>query len=778
MWRCLILTVLLFTASADAGLPKHEYWPAHVDADGHFYGHRHSGSFTLFFPALQAGNSVLFGQGTVGRFEEVWMATLGGGIRAMMADDFAWGFSLFGDVGRSDSGLTWGQGGIGVEVLGWGWEFRANGYIPQLVTRTAQRIRRVTTQVVGVDVQITDLRQTELETARWGFDVEGGCGIELGPGSLWGYGGYFRFEGQDLPKIEGPRLRIEYKLPLPLAWGNFEIWSGAEWQHTKEFGHEGSFLLHLQLPLGCQRSLRCCPKVSVCNRMGDSVRRQNGIILKRRTQRVVTERAQQLIFANNTLVAGPGTQTAPTSLNDAITRANPGDVIFLLNNAGNAAIDASTAPGGVWNLTTGQGAISFDAQTSVTVDFSEGAMVVVNDLTGFGQARLNQPVAASNAIELGDNNTVFGFIISGGRTGISGTSKATSLIANMTIGPEGANPAPTTAGIELIDMTGSNSLVRNMVTGTTAAGSTGIIVTNTGTTGIFNLLDNTISRGATLMANGALITGTDASTMTVNLLRNTVNGPFSNGIFVQKTGSGGIMNVAAANNALESVGTMTATSIGAFAFFTTPGTTGYSYALNMQNNTVTDSPTIATIMVWRSTAAATATFQALVQGNTYTRVGGLPGAAFGVVADGEFVNAADTATIQVASNTVTQVLGTAYQLGDTGAGTVNATYTNNVDSATTTPATLQAYEMSRGPTPGTTCLTMTGNSSTGRNAATATEGPIQLANTGGTFNITNYGTNGATLMTNNNNLTVRSSGSITDVTTNCPTPTVPVIPNL
>ncbi len=775
MWR-LILTSFFVLAQASAYvLPAHEFWQPHIDADALFFGHRQNGGVTLFGPLVQAGDAILFGQGTVGRFEESWTASLGGGFRIMKSPNFAWGLNLFGDYSHSDSGLNWGQGGVGFEALGCGWEFRANGYIPQMARRTASFNRQVVTQVVGVNVNILETIKQELESARWGFDTEGGAGLTIGPGSLWGYVGYFYFKGRTFNVVQGPRVRLEYKLPIEMSWNTIEFWAGGGYEYTKEYGSDALFTLHLQMPLGCLRSLRCCPKVTVCNRMGDSVRRQNGIFLKRLKQTLVSERTLQLLFVNNTGVAAAGTQTDPTSLNDAVTRANPGDVIFLLNNAANTAIDSGSAPGGQWTLTNNQQALSFNESSSVVVDFGLGATTTVTDLTGFGQARLNQPGGALNGIILGSGNTVSGFIISGGRSGITGTGGTGASISSMTIQPEGGNPAPTDFGIELINMGGTLSLASNTVSGISGATSTGISVFNTATSASVSMTSNSVLRSGAATANGIAIGGVAASTLAISLANNTVDGPNVDGISIIKSGAGGSVSATLSNNTVTGVGATTALTSGAFVLQVAAGSSSTSFAFNMQSNTVTTSPTRAVYANYNGTGNVS--YQGLIQGTTMTTIGvAAAGKNAAVVIEGTFAATGNVATVQATSNAVSAVTGIGYVASNVGTDTLNTTITNNTDVATATPATLQAYSIENTGT-GTTCLTMTGNNSTGRMAATATDGPIQLNVPTGAMNVTSFGTAGATLSANNNNLAVRvTAGTPTNATTDCPTPSVPATP--
>lgn len=397
-----------------------QYWPTHVDFDGLFFGNRQTGDLTLFWPLFQAQCFTGFFQGTIGRFDDQWHGNVGVGCRTQLSRDMAWGANIFCDYSYSDrTRLNWLQGGVGVELLGQGWEVRANGYLPDLDRR---RVSFNQNSIIVLDpdspeVMITTTTNIVDQQARWGFDAEVGAGLCLGPGSLWGYAGYFYFTGRELEARQGPRLRLEYKLPILFCWGEAELWAGGEWQYDDRHRSQGRLYIHVQVPLYGWRSGLRCPNICVHKRMGNSVRRQNGLLLERIRERTVVPRTLQLFFIREGEAnANPGTQTNPTTLFTANADSVAGDFIFPLNRLPNppgTPIPIDTELGTAYALKPDQTLISFGDSTSVTLDFGDGATLVVQDLDGAGRGAFSQS-AALNAIEISDGNLIQGIEIRGG----------------------------------------------------------------------------------------------------------------------------------------------------------------------------------------------------------------------------------------------------------------------------------------------------------------------------------------------------------------------------
>ncbi|MBS0622847.1 MAG: inverse autotransporter beta domain-containing protein [Verrucomicrobia bacterium] len=244
--------------------------PFHLDGNGLFWNDwRRDGNATLFLPLFQPGLFVFFLQGSAGRFVEQWAVNVGGGVRGPMGCGCGWGLNCFADYAYSDSTLSWWQGGLGAELFGGWWEVRVNGYVPQTIEprSSPENPAKHPNRVIRTDVPLA------------GFDSEGGLGVCIGPGALWGYAGYFRFVGQEEhPLLQGPRLRLEYQINIPFCWADGEAFIAAEWENTKRLGNQTSLYIHFSLPLGNQQTCRYRMN-SYGRQSGRSVRRQNGIVL-------------------------------------------------------------------------------------------------------------------------------------------------------------------------------------------------------------------------------------------------------------------------------------------------------------------------------------------------------------------------------------------------------------------------------------------------------------------------------------------------------------------
>ena len=764
--RRLLLLLLLF-ASAHA-----DYWPAHLWADGRAGTWRHGGGAGIFVPYLQAGNNMFFLQGYAGRFRNAWVGSAGAGYRQMLAKDLAWGINGFVDYGYSDAKVSWVQGSFGAELMGDSWEMRLNVYVPEL---GAQLISEEVTPVVtldGVDLTTTVTTRRREEKARWGFDTEAGLGICIGQGSLWGYLGYYRFANKGLATFQGPQARLEYRFDLPMDWGLIELTVAGEYTHDNLFGSKAGGYISLRLPLYCQTSYGCYPRTSVCRRIANKVMRMNGFVLRDFTDINVATSTRQLLFVANVGAPAAGTQTDPTTLNDAVGRASVNDIMFMLQDDGNIPIDGATgAPGATLTLVRGQSVLGFDNQSSVTIDFGSGAELTITDLTGAGRAILVQGTD-QDAIVMADTTIIDGIGIEMGSPGagpismITGTNISNIAIQNNIL----TGDIFTERGIDLTGVTGNIAILNNEIVGIAGAFTAIDLSNGSSQEAQYGIEGNMLTLPA---SSGPGIHSTVDGTANVELAAksNQISGGVES-ILLEKTGTGGRAFWVIDENTLE---------LGLNGVKLSASGGGATLLAQVTSNKLEVSDDSGIFFDLNHGGGAN-TLNAEISGNNLEDVAASSGDAILIDASTSS-NASDIFTIEIKENT-TQGIGSANNASTLravgGTGKMNLTVTDNIENTPGAGVTLSdsayAFEQAQAAgTKNTLCLTMTGNKADTR---TGTETIDLDVNTDNTMNVTNLGTpaTGNGLSTANNNLSVKTNsgtGLPTNVTSNCTTPTFP-----
>jgi len=281
------------------------------------------------------------------------------------------GNAFFDAAGRSNK--DYWQWGVGLEALGRCWSFRANGYFPG---SNLQDIRSLE----------GGFNNREIRQAYTGFDLEAGAGFQLWRGQAWGYATYYYFTGRHVRDIQGPRLRLEYKLDNPLINGA-EVAFAGEWDYNHRHGSTVAGFASVRIPLSrCPERLSssCCD--SLCRQMGDRVRREYSIWVDTETFRFDS----LFIFVQNSAPDGAsGTQTDPKNINEAVMMlSDPNGVLFMLEDGGNLLMsEINDGTGGTITLESNQQIVGFGGNTSTTVSFTNGSALQV-DALGSG----NRPI--------------------------------------------------------------------------------------------------------------------------------------------------------------------------------------------------------------------------------------------------------------------------------------------------------------------------------------------------------------------------------------------------
>ncbi len=475
----------------------------YIDVDGRFLDFRKGGGASLYWPLSQDGKQVLFSQTHMGQYRKrLTAASTGLGYRRLWRPNIGWGLNLFYDYTNSPA-KSYYQGGVGAEIFGACWDFRLNGYISDF--------RQTTLQRAGIVVGTSIVRNDLLERAYSGLDFEGGYSFSLWNAELWGYAGYYHFAARSGKPIQGPRIRGEVRWP-DICGVEFRL--GGEWSNDRLHGNQGGLIAHLRIPFGgCRR----CSSPRICRRLHDLVHRENSIWIERERPLgnntgfdVIFVANQPLtLMANKGLMAPPfvrtGSQSDPTSLEDALDRSGENGIIFLLTNPTTGAISNFT---GDVVLKNGQQLVGFGDGNTQTVQLPDGTpvLIVKEDPTGT-RGTLALQGAASN-IALANDNKIFGigFDGTGGITGavIQGTNSSDVFCSDLLI--EGT----TFRGIALTSCTGiciENSTINTTRSNISLSSCGGdVIIRNNRLARLNNTFEGLVDFD-TLLAGRALIEG-------------------------------------------------------------------------------------------------------------------------------------------------------------------------------------------------------------------------------------------------------------------------------
>ena len=231
------------------------YWPAQLYLGGKVGTERSLGEVNIMAPVWQHDTGSLFVD-LRSRFDDndSQEYNLGGGYRHVLNKDMIIGFYGFFDVLHTEFENNFLQGTVGAELLMEDWRVRANGYLPESKQEAVgSSLGATTANIVGNSILISTPSARLFERALSGYDVEIGRRFPVFNNDLWVYAAYFNFHEDDYPRVEGPRLRAEYLIPLGpidvLPEGSHAI-VGGEWQHDNVRGSQAFATFGIRIPLG------------------------------------------------------------------------------------------------------------------------------------------------------------------------------------------------------------------------------------------------------------------------------------------------------------------------------------------------------------------------------------------------------------------------------------------------------------------------------------------------------------------------------------------------
>ena len=574
---------------------------------------RQSGGLNLRIPLWQDSDSLLFsdlhfsgaGDGTL-------LGNFGLGYRHILSTasdrSDAWIVGAYGfyDRKRSEYGFTYNQATVGTELYNNRFEFRANGYLnggdSHVIGR--RQLSDVVLQPSSTGMGLDFVRRTFTLEARDralpGFDVEIGYRHPFSEDlSLGLHGGYFHFDSNDTPTLSGPmgRLQLEWEDAFGLPGGL--LTSGAHLRHDDIRGTQVTGFLRFSIPLGRNRPKKNDPfdgvtrlarrpiernyeittfaqditrDVSIEELAAAAANSGNSNTLSQSGPQFVStttlatcvpplttpNNACRLFFVDGDGTAGNGLQTDPLTVAQATNAGitNPGDILFLLDDAGQ--IDTAPGTGGSFTLQDNQQLLGVGNATSRIVMNVPGINADLT-VTDSGRPMLFNS-GAGDVITLANNNTLDGFGIAGmmmGRDGIAGNGGTGGTINDVIIEQTGRD------GIHLENWNGIT------ISNTTVTDATRHGVFLSSPSGALNFTGtNTINHGkavatgdafqveggnATINYSGNIANTTNNAVNRLLAIRNTTGGSvtFSGGTLSQTTGDGILIENAAGSTTLN-----------------------------------------------------------------------------------------------------------------------------------------------------------------------------------------------------------------------------------
>lgn len=225
---------------------------AYSDFTGAAGGHREVGQSLLFIPFAQDEESLFFADIRGNLFDNSsWEGNFGLAYRRMIDDQWIVGAYGFYDVRRSQYHNNFNQGSLGFELLSIEWDFRLNGYIPDMRPERVNSFNRAFVSGNNVVVQAGE------ERAYWGTDFEVGRLLKTFEESpvdaeIRGYVGgyYFDNHAAGFQQMTGPRARVEFRMfDLPYLGNGSRVVLAGQYQHDDLRGSQGTGMLTVRIPL-------------------------------------------------------------------------------------------------------------------------------------------------------------------------------------------------------------------------------------------------------------------------------------------------------------------------------------------------------------------------------------------------------------------------------------------------------------------------------------------------------------------------------------------------
>lgn len=379
---------------------------------------RSTGNVTLFMPAMQALNKLLYLkmggelQTSNGRFEQI-----GAGYRQKILPTWIVGGFAFYDEEKTKHGNTFSQIELGAELLNPNWEFHATGYS---VTHNGTGLTGGGAPQLLIDGNTIALeRNTEIPYS--GFEGHGSYKIFRTPFTdLRLYAGGFRFTPDsefDHRAIAGPKGGLEYNIyDIDFLGPQSRLQIQGEVRHDPVRQTSGFIGVTLRIPLDIGDDSGQGAQVldELDRRMVDdpnpggsgnilihgSVGKPEPVIIYG-TDGGRTEPTNSIFYVDNS--KGAGTYKDPTDFVDATTRGGSNALFILTDFEGNVHEPGNLNPG---DIVAGGG-------TTLTVKGAESGTKITHTFApGVHDPVVNVP-SGQTAITLADHVALYNFSIEG-----------------------------------------------------------------------------------------------------------------------------------------------------------------------------------------------------------------------------------------------------------------------------------------------------------------------------------------------------------------------------
>lgn len=374
-----------------------------------------------FFSLWEDDTQLLFAD-VRGQFDDTHSreGNWGIGLRSIVNDDLIVGGYSFYDYRWSNTGKTFDQVTVGLELKSYAWDFRANGYIAldgtKLVSSTVAPGVTPTAVFENNTIRVISgggMLFQEFERAYSGFDAEIGALL-----TAWGTnnsvelrsyvgGYYFDGGGNGFPNVAGPRTRLELTaFDIPYMGMGSRVMLGVEYTWDQVRDDRVSALVGMQVPLNFwQPRARLSP---FSRRMLDRVRRDVDIVTN-----TYTKHEQTPLINEAAVYADTNTPVGTVTLVDADTSNLPA----VIDTAGpNSTVIVDGSQG---TLYTAHTLSLHDGQTLRGAGFQVRG-VQTGQLATFGERpTIESSDPFSPVIELANYNTVMDLNLVGGIYGIA-----------------------------------------------------------------------------------------------------------------------------------------------------------------------------------------------------------------------------------------------------------------------------------------------------------------------------------------------------------------------
>lgn len=495
-------------------------------------------SFGGFLPLFQTpGQNVTFIDGRVSVDNT---GDFGGGLqagyRALLNDRTIWG-AYAGLDARSTGDRTFTQVGVGTELLGENWDLTFNANLPLGNARqvVATETQVVNPQFVGNQLAFDEQQIDQIQAALTTVSLDGGLELfDFGEGSsLWGRGGVYYLGGEASQNSLGIRASLDYRVQ-----NNLRVGLGV--QNDGVFGTNAVFSVSALLGAPAQppSNTEENSQARLWARAGEPIARTNTVLVEERTDvsilpagliAINPDTNQAFVFHHVDPTTGAATATgtfeAPldTIANATnIATANADNIIYV--QAGDA--------GGAFTLPDGVDVRSVGPTQLLNTQFGEVT------LPGSGSGNL--PTVSGTAT-IGNNTLVSGLAIDpAGADGIVANGEGIAIEDNTITN---AN-----VGINLPDINGTVTIVRNQISNTTDDGIffDGINGTDNATVTVANNTLNTI--GAAGIEFG-LIEG-DATT-NITVANNQITDAQLDNIFFDDIEANAVATITVSDNVID-----------------------------------------------------------------------------------------------------------------------------------------------------------------------------------------------------------------------------------